>query len=140
MPGEAQAVAEIMKVLFGKGQGGIAPAFGQGGGGPPGLLGGGGGLGDIGEQFPMGLLGLLNKPAEEAGGGVTDVLKDSPVTEGIAPPADPLGTSATVNELPGVDSDILADVSKKKGIAGQLDKFLEGPGRYGLLGMLMGGQ
>jgi len=143
MPGEAQAVAEIMKVLFGKGQGGIAPAFGQGGGGGPigGLLGPSVAEG-IGEQFPMGLLGLLNGRDEsvirdgESAGGIDAALGGLPQT----PPADPLGTSATVNELPGVDSDILADVSKKKGIAGQLDKFLEGPGRYGLLGMLMGGQ
>ena len=134
MPGEAQAVAEIMKVLFGKGQGGIAPAFGQGGGGPPGLLGGGGGLGGIGEQFPMGLLGLLNKPAEESGGGVTDAIGGLPQ----APPADPLGTSATVNEQPGVDQDLLAKLSEKKD--DPFSKFLEGPGRYGLLGMLMGGQ
>ena len=120
-------------------QGGAPPAFGgsSGGGGGSSLLSQQSDSGGYGEL--AGLLGKLALSGNDSKGGVTDALAQQPPPISSAP-VNPLGTNDAVNALPGVDSDILADVSKKKGIAGQLDKFLEGPGRYGLLGMLMGGQ
>ena len=128
MLGEIQAVADIMKSLFGRQLGAVAPAFNAGGGGPPGLLGGGGGLG---ESPPSGLLDILSSQLDPEG-GVTEALKDSPVIEGIAPPAsgNPLGTNDAVNALPGVDQELLDMLEQQN-----QPNFLEG-----LLGGLFGGR
>jgi len=128
MPGEIQAVAEIMKVLFGKQLGAVAPAFGQGGGAPQGgLL--GPGVGDSAGDIE-GLLGLLNQgPPTTEGGGVTGALAQQPQPISSAP-VNPLGTNDAVNALPGVDQELLDMLEQQN-----QPNFLEG-----LLGGLFGGR